>query len=205
MKANPKKIVIGLTGGIGSGKSVVSQQFEKLGIDVIDADVIAREVVEPGTPVLQQIAAHFGDDILLADGALNRTLLRQRVFNNEPEKNWLNALIHPAVRQHMTEAIQASTSAYCVLAVPLLIENKLTSMVDRVLVVDCPEALQIERASRRDGSDSKLIENIMRAQTSRQNRLSAADDIIINDGPLEQIPALVKPLHEKYLALTRQQ
>ncbi|MCW8107079.1 dephospho-CoA kinase [Alteromonas ponticola] len=196
------KYVVGLTGGIGSGKSVVSQEFEKLGIDVIDADVVARDVVKTGTPVLNEIAAHFGSEVLHSDGSLNRALLRQRVFNDDAEKRWLNGLIHPAVREQMMTAIQHTTSPYCVLAVPLLIENNLTTMVDRVLVVDCPETLQIERASRRDGSDSKLIENIMRAQISRKERIKAADDIILNDGPLNRIPFLVKSLHSQYLSFS---
>ncbi len=196
------KFVVGLTGGIGSGKSVVSREFEKLGIDVIDADIIAREVVMPGTPALAKITEHFGNEVLNSDGSLNRSLLRQKVFSNEVEKAWLNKLLHPAVRQHMADAIENTTSPYCILAVPLLIENNLTGMVNRVLVVDCSEMLQIDRASQRDGSDRELIQSIMQSQVSREDRLAAADDIILNNGALNLIPPQVNQLHQQYLIET---
>ncbi|MCW8091614.1 dephospho-CoA kinase [Alteromonas sp. ASW11-130] len=197
------KFVVGLTGGIGSGKSSVSKEFENLAIDVIDADVIAREVVLPGTPALSQISSYFGNDVLNEDGSLNRAILRQRVFNNDVEKEWLNALLHPAIRQRMAIAIKDTTSPYCILAVPLLIENNLTSLVNRVLVVDCPETLQIQRASRRDGSNASLIKSIINSQVPRETRLSVADDIIVNDGSLAEIPRLVNELHIKYLQLAK--
>ncbi len=196
------KFVVGLTGGIGSGKSVVSREFEKLGIDVIDADVIAREVVMPGTPALNKITEYFGLDARNHDGTLNRAFIREKVFNNEADKVWLNQLLHPAVRRQMLEAIEKTTSPYCILAVPLLIENKLTGMVNRVLVIDCPEDMQIERASQRDGSDRELIQSIMRSQASRQERLAVADDVISNDGALSLIPPQVNHLHHLYLAET---
>lgn len=194
------RYVVGLTGGIGSGKSAVSKRFAELGIDIIDADEIARDVVAPGSIGLLEIEKHFGPSMLLEDGSLNRPALRERVFYNEEEKAWLNALLHPLIRERMHQLIEQSQSDYCILAVPLLVENKLTVMCDRVLVVDCPEALQIARATLRDGSTTQTIKNIMAAQASRDDRLSAADDVIDNSGTLESLLPQVHALHAQYLS-----
>lgn len=194
------KYVVGLTGGIGSGKSAVSNRFAELGIDIIDADEIAREVVAKGSIGLLEIEKHFGPSILLENGSLNRPVLRERVFYNKEEQAWLNALLHPLIRERMHQLIEQSQSDYCILAVPLLVENKLTVMCDRVLVVDCPEALQIARATQRDGSTTQTIKNIMAAQASRDDRLSAADDVIDNSGTLESLLPQVHALHAQYLS-----
>lgn len=195
--------VVGLTGGIGSGKSLVTDCFGALGVDVIDADVVARQVVEPGSEGLAQIAARFGDKVLQPDGTLNRQALREIVFHQPDHKAWLDALLHPLIRQGMESAIQASTSAYAVLAVPLLIENNLTAMADRVLVIDCPEDLQLSRAMQRDGSSEQTIRNIIKAQASRADRLAHADDIIDNSGSRDATREHVAALHARYLAMAR--
>ncbi len=194
--------VVGLTGGIGSGKSAATREFEKLGVTVVDADVVARQVVEPGTGALARIAEYFGDAMLNADGELDRSALRNAVFDNEQHKNWLNQLLHPAIRTSMREQTEQAPGPYCILAVPLLIENNLTGMCQRVLVIDCPEAQQLARAVRRDGSDERIIKNIMKSQASRQQRLEAADDIIDNSGEITDIAPQVTRLHHLYLGLS---
>ena len=142
-----KPFVVGLTGGIGSGKSAVSDLFAQQGIDIVDADVVARQVVEPGTPALQAIIDHFGEAIVTDNGTLNRPALRKRVFENDLDKQWLNALLHPAIRAEMQTQLEVATSPYVVFSVPLLIENGLDSMADTVLVVDCSEETQLARAT----------------------------------------------------------
>ncbi|QPG07127.1 dephospho-CoA kinase [Salinimonas marina] len=194
--------VVGLTGGIGSGKSAATREFEKLGITVIDADVVARQVVEPGTAALARIAEYFGDAMLNTHGELNRTALRKAVFDNEQHKNWLNALLHPAIRRLMQQQIEQAPGPYCILAVPLLIENNLTGMCQRVLVIDCPESLQLARAVKRDGSDEQVIKNIMKSQASREQRREAADDIIDNSGEIDALAPQVTRLHQQYLSLS---
>jgi len=197
--------VVGLTGGIGSGKSTIAELFAELGVPVIDADLVARQVVEKGSPLLAEIAAHFGPEILLEDGALNRAALREKVFNHEREKQWLNQLLHPAIRHEMLQQLAAQRMPYCIFMVPLLIENKLTALCQRVLVVDVSEQTQMTRASQRDNNQLALIKNIMQSQVSRSERLQHADDVINNDMDLsESLPQLkqkVLDLHHLYLQL----
>ena len=197
--------VVGLTGGIGSGKSTIAELFAELGVPVIDADLVARQVVEKGSPLLAEIAAHFGPEILLEDGALNRAALREKVFNHEREKQWLNQLLHPAIRHEMLQQLAAQRMPYCIFMVPLLIENKLTALCQRVLVVDVSEQTQLTRASQRDNNQLALIKNIMQSQVSRSERLQHADDVINNDADLsESLPQLkqkVLDLHHHYLQL----
>ena len=197
--------VVGLTGGIGSGKSTIAELFAELGVPVIDADLVARQVVEKGSPLLAEIAAHFGPEILLEDGALNRAALREKVFNHESEKQWLNQLLHPAIRHEMLQQLAAQDAPYCIFMVPLLIENKLTALCQRVLVVDVSEQTQLTRASKRDNNQLALIKNIMQSQVSRSERLQHADDVINNDADLsESLPQLkqkVLDLHHLYLQL----
>lgn len=193
--------VIGLTGGIGSGKTAVSDRFAEKGISIIDADVIAREVVQPGTTGLDSIIARFGKAILLPDGQLDRAALRKRVFASEEDKEWLNQLLHPLIRKAMQSAIEEAPGPYCILSVPLLVENGLDKMVNRVLVVDCTEEQQFARASARDGSDAQTIRSIMASQASRQERLARSDDIIDNSQSLDWLSKQVDTLHDKYLAL----
>ena len=197
--------VVGLTGGIGSGKSTIAELFAELGVSVIDADLVARQVVEKGSPLLAEIATHFGPEILLEDGALNRAALREKVFNHESEKQWLNQLLHPAIRHEMLQQLAAQDAPYCIFMVPLLIENKLTALCQRILVVDVSEQTQMTRASKRDNNQLALIKNIMQSQVSRSERLQHADDVINNDADLsESLPQLkqkVLDLHHHYLQL----
>ena len=197
------KLVIGLTGGIGSGKSTVTHYFQELGIEVIDADIIAREVVAIDSPALKAIAEHFGDDYIQADGQLNRGLLRSKIFANELDKLWLNKLLHPLIRTQLISKTAAAKSPYCILVAPLLIENNLLHLVNRVLVIDVSEETQLERTMHRDSSSLKEVKAILASQTSRSERLAVANDIINNDkASLSEIKAMVLSLDKKYLALT---
>ena len=198
--------VVAITGGIGSGKTTIANQFAELGVDVVDADVIAREVVEPGTPALAAIADHFGPDVITPDGQLDRRRLREQVFSDPSAKAWLNALLHPLIRSEMQRQCAAARSPYCLLVVPLLVENKLTGLANRVLVVDVDEATQIERTCRRDGVTPEQAKAIIAAQASRSERLAAADDVIENGNGSEMaIKARILTLHETYLAFASQQ
>ena len=198
--------VVAITGGIGSGKTTVANQFAELGIEVVDADVIARKVVEPGTPALAAIAAHFGSEVIAPDGQLDRRRLRERVFTDPQAKDWLNALLHPLIRSEMQRQCAAARSPYCLLVVPLLVENRLTALANRVLVIDVDEATQIERTCRRDGVSREQAEAILAAQASRTERLAAADDVLDNqNGTPEAIKSRIFALHETYLAFASQQ
>ncbi|HCT2504788.1 TPA: dephospho-CoA kinase [Aeromonas dhakensis] len=198
--------VVAITGGIGSGKTTVANQFAELGIEVVDADIIAREVVEPGTPALAAIAAHFGADVIAPDGRLDRRQLRERVFTDPQAKGWLNALLHPLIRSEMQRQCAAARSPYCLLVVPLLVENRLTALANRVLVIDVDEATQIERTCRRDGVSREQAEAILAAQASRTERLAATDDVLDNqNGTPEAIKSRIFALHETYLAFASQQ
>ncbi|MFM4813549.1 dephospho-CoA kinase [Aeromonas dhakensis] len=198
--------VVAITGGIGSGKTTVANQFAELGIEVVDADIIAREVVEPGTPALAAIAAHFGADVIAPDGRLDRRQLRERVFTDPQAKGWLNALLHPLIRSEMQRQCAAARSPYCLLVVPLLVENRLTALANRVLVIDVDEATQIERTCRRDGVSREQAEAILAAQASRTERLAAADDVLDNqNGTPEAIKSRIFALHETYLVFASQQ
>jgi len=198
------KLVIGLTGGIGSGKTTITNYFGELGIEIIDADIIAREVVAVNSPALKAIAHHFGNDYLLADGQLNRSLLRSRIFSNEVDKLWLNKLLHPLIRNNIVKQTKEAKSTYCILVAPLLIENNLFELVDRVLIVDVSETTQIARTLLRDNSSEQEIKAIIASQTNRTARVNAADDIINNDdSPLSEIKTAVLSLNEKYFALTK--
>lgn len=193
------QLVIGLTGGIGSGKTSVSDAFSEYGIVVIDADVVSREVVEPGQPALNAIVDKFGDNILTASGTLDRAKLREIVFKNEADKQWLNNLLHPLIRERMQSQLHNADSIYCILSAPLLVENNMQNMVDRVLVVDVPESLQITRTSQRDNQQPQQVQNIINAQANRQQRLDAADDVIDNSGDLKSLKKQVEILHAQYL------
>lgn len=198
------KLIIGLTGGIGSGKTTITNYFVELGVEIIDADIIAREVVAVDSPALKAIAHHFGNDYLLADGQLNRTLLRSRIFSNEADKIWLNNLLHPLIRFNIVKQTKEAKSAYCILVAPLLIENNLLELIDRLLIVDVSETTQISRTLLRDCSSEQEIKAIMASQTSREARINIADDIINNnDSSLSEIKTAVLSLDKKYLALTK--
>ena len=199
------KFVVGLTGGIGCGKTTVTALFAKLGVQHVDADIVAREVVMPGTACLQAITQYFGNEILLATGELNRAMLRQRVFTDAASKIWLEQLLHPAIRQQILAQLQALTSPYALLIAPLLLENKLDQHVQRVLVIDLPESLQLQRAMARDSANEQQIKAIMAAQISRNERLKLADDIITNDSSIADLTPRVAALHQQYLQLAAAQ
>ena len=193
-------LVIGLTGGIGCGKSAVTDLFSRLGVPVIDADVVARQVVEPGSPALQQIRSRFGAGVVQADGSLDRGRLRRIIFHDPQARRDLEGILHPRIRQRMRQQLGALQAPYAILSIPLLLETGQAGDVDRVLVVDCPEAQQIERVCRRDGIDRARAEEILAAQVDRRQRLQAADDLIDNSGTLQQLVPQVEALHRKYLS-----
>ena len=196
-----KPWILGLTGGIGSGKSAVAEQFGRLGVHWVDADHAARWVVEPGKPALQRIVEHFGDAVLTPTGELNRAALRAQVFGNADERKWLEQLLHPLIRQEIAEHLARTQSPYSILVSPLLIEAGQYRQTNRVLVVDVPESLQVQRAMRRDQSSEAQIRAILNAQASREDRLRHADDVLVNDRDLAWLEAEVQRLHDFYLTL----
>jgi len=196
-------LVIGLTGGIASGKSLVSARFESLGAPVIDADLLAREVVQPGTDGLSAIVAHFSDEVLSEDGTLDRTALRERVFADPADRAFLDACLHPLIRTLSEERLRAAAAtqaAYAVYAVPLLVETGQQARFDRIAVVDVPAAVQLERLMRRDGMNPQGAQRMLDAQASRHQRLAVADDIIDNAGPIEATHDAVDRLDARYRA-----
>ena len=194
--------IVGLTGGVASGKSEVTRRFQALGVEVVDADVAAREVVEPGQPALGRIAERFGAGMLLADGRLDRRQLRERVFADAQARRDLEAITHPAIRARVKAQAQAAPGPYAVVAVPLLAEAGPAAYpwMARVLVVDAPESLQHDRLMRRDGVDEALAARMIAAQASRTVRLAIADDVILNDGDPAHLDTAVAALHARYLA-----
>lgn len=193
---------VGLTGGIGCGKTTVSQLFIELNVPVFDADEIAHELVQPGQPALCKIVKTFGKAILLPDGSLNRPLLREIVFSDVQQKCRLEAILHPLVFATMQKKIDRSDSAYCILSIPLLFETKKTDFVNRILVVDCPVELQIERVSRRDSMTKERIQSIIDSQVTRHFRLNHADDVIDNTLTPSELAEHVKKLHNFYLSIS---
>lgn len=196
--------VIGVTGGIGSGKTAVSDHFESLGVTVVDADVASRTVVAAGKPALEKIAQHFGKDILLNDGTLDRAKLRTAIFKDDGERQWLETLLHPLIRDEIIAGLETSTSAYALLVSPLLVESGQNQLTQRVLVVDVPEQLQLARTVKRDNNPEAQVKAIMAAQASRQQRLDSADDVILNDGSLTELQDRVEALHQRYCDLAAQ-
>jgi len=194
-------MVVGLTGGIGSGKTTVANLFAKLGVSLVDADVIAREVVAIGSEALQQIVDKFGADALLSDGNLNRSWLRTRVFADESAKQWLNALMHPLIRTEIQRQLNTAKSAYVLLVAPLLIENGLTALTSQVLVVNVSPATQIRRTCARDQVSTSQVEAILAAQCSQSQRLAHADQVIDNDSDGIDLSEQVAELHAFYLHL----
>ena len=190
--------IVGLTGGIASGKSSAGDAFARLGADVIDADRISRELVEPGRPALDAVVRHFGEEVLDRGGRLDRALLRARVFHEPAQKRWLEDLLHPLVREEIDRRIAVSTAPYVVLDVPLLLEGGHYGFVDRVLVMDVPEEVQLERALARDASSAAEVQRIIAAQIPRAQRLAAADDIIDNTGTREDLVRETERLHDFY-------
>ena len=196
-----KPWILGLTGGIGSGKSAVAQHFIDLGIHLVDADHAARWVVEPGRPALAKIVEHFGPRVLQADGSLDRTALRQLVFQDEAQRRWLESLLHPLIFQEIAQYLARAESPYAILVSPLLVESGQHRITQRVLVVDAPEQLQLQRSMARDNSSEEQIRAILKAQTSREERLRHAHDVLTNDKDLTWLKGEVERLHQFYLTL----
>ena len=195
---------VGLTGGIGSGKSTVAKALQNKGVKLIDADQIAREVVAPGQPALISITGIFGHSILLEDGSLNRSELKQKIFSDPIAKQQLEGILHPSIRQRILQRIEEATDTPYVLAdIPLLVENNYADYFDRVIVVDCTEAQQITRVASRDELNETQIKRIMKSQASRQDRLAAATDVIDNTGDLNSLITQVEKLHETLLSLVQ--
>lgn len=195
------RFIVALTGGIGSGKSTVADAFARLGVDVIDADVIARQVVEPGQPALVALRDKFGDRVLLADGRLNRAELRHIIFNSPADKLWVNNLLHPLIHAETQRQLALARSPWCLWVVPLLVENRLHTLANRVLVVDVDTETQLARTMARDRIGREQAEKILAAQATREARLAVADDIIDNSAAPDAITARVAVLNQRYLAL----
>lgn len=190
---------VALTGGIASGKTTVADLFAALGATVVDTDLLAREVVEPGTVLLGEIAAHFGSGVLSSDGSLNRRELRERVFADATERRWLEERTHPAIRELTDARCEAATGPYCLVAIPLLLETQGESRFNRVLVVDCEPEVQVTRLMARDGITREAALRMLAAQVSREARLAAADDVIRNDGDVAALRDQVERLHREYV------
>ncbi|MEZ8037656.1 dephospho-CoA kinase [Vibrio sp. F12] len=196
-------IIIGLSGGIASGKTTVANLFnEHFNIDIVDADIVAREVVALGSDGLKQITEHFGESILLEDGTLNRSRLRELIFSNPKEKQWLNDLLHPMIREKIDSDLSKITSPYGLLVAPLLVENQMQGMTDRVLIVDVPAEVQIERTMSRDNVSREQVASILKSQASREQRLAVADDVIKNHTKNQELLPQITDLHQKYLAIS---
>ncbi|MEZ8757089.1 dephospho-CoA kinase [Vibrio splendidus] len=196
-------IIIGLSGGIASGKTTVANLFnEHFNIDIVDADIVAREVVAVGSDGLKQITDRFGETILLEDGSLNRSKLRELIFSDPTEKQWLNDLLHPMIRNKIDSDLSKVTSPYGLLVAPLLVENQMQSMTDRVLIVDVPTEVQIERTMSRDNVSREQVASILKSQASREQRLAVADDVIKNHTKNQELLPQITDLHQKYLAIS---
>ncbi|MDP8176700.1 dephospho-CoA kinase [Pasteurella skyensis] len=200
--------IVGLTGGIGSGKSTIAALFENYNVPIIDADIVARELVVKGSPLLNQIVQHFGQTILLENGELDRNKLRNIVFNHSEHTEWLNNLLHPAICEAMLQQLHQIQAPYVLWVVPLLVENNLTHYCDRILVVDVLPEIQLERATKRDKNKRDTIKKMMQSQVSRAERLAVADDIIENNLELgenaQHLNQQVSKLHQHYLHLAAQ-
>lgn len=189
---------IGLTGGIASGKSTVANMFAELGVPIIDTDVIAREVVEPGQPALDEIRAEFGNEVFDADGQLDRNAMRKRIFSDKDARLRLEAILHPRIGEETRRRASAATGPYQVIVVPLLVGSPLAQFVDRVLVVDCDEEVQVQRLLARDAETVEQARRILSAQASRQARLAIADDVISNDRALDETRRQVRELDRTF-------
>ena len=192
--------ILGLTGGIGSGKSAASAWFQQQHIDVIDADIVAREIVAPGQPALQRIQDHFGDWVLQPDGTLDRRALRDFIFLHPNARKELEAITHPLIRQSIEQQLKQATSPYVILVSPLLFESKQHLLTDHTLLIDAPEELQLQRASLRDTQNIEQIKAIMTAQMSRAEKQNLAHDVVMNNGSLDDLYQQLEPLHQTYLS-----
>lgn len=195
--------IVALSGGIASGKSTVANLFEQLGVPIVDADIIARQVVKKGSLALSQITEHFGEQILLSDGELNRAKLRDIIFHSEQQRLWLNQLLHPIIQQETHQQIVQINYPYVIWAVPLLIENNLHQYANRVLIIDTPPELQLVRLLKRDNISENLAKSMLSSQISNAQRVSFADDVIVNNGHTSALTSQVAHLHNKYLKLSQ--
>lgn len=198
-----RQLAVGVTGGIASGKSVVASAFERMGIETIDADQVSRDIVEPGQPALAEIQTRFGNHVLDGDGRLDRQQLRGIVFEDEQARQDLEVITHPRIRDELARRRDSAHSEYSLLVVPLLIKSGMSDLVDRVLVVDAPEEVQLERLISRDGIDEALAHKMIAAQDTRSLRLDKADDVLVNTGPRKDIADLAAALHAGYDRLAR--
>lgn len=196
--------VVGVTGGIGSGKTAATDAFSTLGIVIVDADIASRKVVEPGSDALRKIAEHFGAQILRNDGSLDRAALRHIIFANTAEKTWLEQLLHPLIATEVQHQLQAATSPYVVFVSPLLIESRQSDFCDRVLVIDAPEEVQLQRTMQRDNNNAEQVQRIIASQATRAYRLQHADDVIANTGSFEHLTQQVAQLHARYSQLAHE-
>ena len=196
-------LAVGITGGIGSGKSAAANRFSELGVPVIDADVIARQVVEPDRPACRKVIDAFGDEVASDGGGLNRARLRKVVFSEPEKKSQLESILHPEIHAEILRQIAELSVPYAIVVIPLLAESKRQYPLDRILVIDAPTELQISRVSVRDNQSASEVERVIELQSSRQNRLAIADDVIENSGSLQSLRNSVDALHEKYLAIVR--
>ena len=192
-------LTIGLTGGIASGKSEVSRLFEELGAPVIDTDLISRQLVEPGEPALQEIVTAFGASMLNADDSLNRKVLGKLIFSSEQQRKQLEDILHPRIRDEVAHQLQMIDAPYVIIVIPLLLETRYPITVDRVLLVDAPQQLQRQRLMQRNGISESEADKMMQTQAANSQRLAAADDVISNQGALEDLQAEVERLHQYYL------
>nr|WP_314484714.1 dephospho-CoA kinase [uncultured Pseudomonas sp.] len=193
--------ILGLTGGIGSGKSAAAERFVELGVHLVDADQAARWVVEPGRPALASIVERFGPSVLQADGQLDRAALRQLIFTDPAQRKWLEQLLHPLIGQEIFSYLAKGQSPYAVYVSPLLIESGQYQNTQRVLVIDAPQTLQVSRTLARDNTSAEQVQAILQAQLSREARLSHADDVVVNDGDLSHLHTQIDRLHHFYLTL----
>ena len=195
-------LVVGLTGGIGSGKTTVANGFSALGVPVIDTDQLARELVEPGQPALNEIIATFGSEAITANGHLDRDYMRQLIFTDSERKSQLEAILHPRIRQRIRTLLADIRSPYCIVVIPLLLEARQMDLVDRILVVDLPENEQLTRVAARDSLSDNAVMAIINSQTDRNTRLAAADDIIVNDRGMSELTGSIQKLHRRYMDIT---
>jgi dephospho-CoA kinase len=193
--------VVGLTGGIGSGKTVASDRFEELGVKVVDADIASRVVVEIGKPALSSIEGEFGSDVISDDGSLNRAKLREIIFKDDEAKSWLESLLHPLIGQHILDEIASATSRYVILVSPLLFETTQFQMCNRTLLIDVPKDIQILRTAKRDKVPESQVEKIIASQMDRDQKIGKADDVIVNDGEIGDLISKIDKIHQRYIEL----
>ena len=193
--------VVGLTGGIGSGKTVASDRFEELGVKVVDADIASRVVVEIGKPAQSSIEGEFGSDVISDDGSLNRAKLREIIFKDDEAKSWLESLLHPLIGQHILDEIASATSRYVILVSPLLFETTQFQMCNRPLLIDVPKDIQILRTAKRDKVPESQVEKIIASQMDRDQKIGKADDVIVNDGEIGDLISKIDKIHQRYIEL----